>query len=791
MNGKLWRNLVLAAFVTVAGAAENDDGPGRGVARVSVINGDVSVRRGDSGDWVAAAVNAPLIAPDQVITGANSRAEVQLDYANMVRLGANSELRLSELEHQRYLLGVARGTVTFRVLRDSQAEVDLDAPAASVRPLKKGVYRLTVHEDGATEVTVRSGEAEVYTPQGVERLRGGKSLLVRSAGANTELAFRNAPPEDEWDRWNERRDRDLERSQSYRYVSRDIYGAEDLDHHGSWVYVPAYGWVWAPRVAPGWAPYRYGRWSWVDWYGWTWVSYDPWGWAPYHYGRWFHHAPFGWCWYPGSIHVRHYYRPALVAFIGWNSYSGFNVGIGVGGGFGRVGWVPLAPYEPYYPWYGGRYYSGYRNRTYVDNRVTIVNNVNVRNVYRNARITNAITVVDGNDFGRGRGTRPARLTDNEMRSASLVRGQLPMSPHRDSLRLSEGSGETVRVPERRGPERLMGRREANPVERVPFQEQQQAMEDISRRTFEREPARRVQPGGGEVPTGGAGNEMPRRRVAGGGEEGNRGWRTTDENRDNPQGVRNTREGWRRLGEPAATGEPGATVTPRSAERIRGSEGPRGTERIRGVETPRSGEEQPNRGPERVEQPRNNPEPGGWRRFGEPIRGTGRAAEPRNEPEVVSPAPAEGNPEARENWRRFGGASTGERPTNQERRTIQDRTPEPRFERRNEGQEGTGNRGYPGPQRREAPAEGEPRWTPPERRAPSAEQQERSEPIRISPPIIRERSEPRVQRAPEGGRVFGGERRAAPAPRMERGGESGGGMRREGGGGGRRGPSPPE
>jgi hypothetical protein len=41
---------------------------GRGVARISVLNGEVSVRRGDSGDVVAAAINGPLMANDSVIT---------------------------------------------------------------------------------------------------------------------------------------------------------------------------------------------------------------------------------------------------------------------------------------------------------------------------------------------------------------------------------------------------------------------------------------------------------------------------------------------------------------------------------------------------------------------------------------------------------------------------------------------------------------------------------------------------------------------------------------------------
>ena len=99
---------------------------------------------------------------------------------------------------------------------------------------------------------------------------------------------------------NDTRDHDLERSDSYKYVSRDIYGAEDLTGHGRWVYDSPYGWVWVPTVDAAWAPYREGRWTWVDYYGWTWISGDPWGWAPYHYGRWYHAPSYGWVWYPGE-----------------------------------------------------------------------------------------------------------------------------------------------------------------------------------------------------------------------------------------------------------------------------------------------------------------------------------------------------------------------------------------------------------------------------------------------------------------------------------------------------------
>src|SRR5215468_1911247 len=93
-----WLLFVLAVMAAGAVVAQDDNGdaypgPGRGVARVSVINGDVSVRRGDSDDAVAAALNAPLMAQDRVLTGSSSRAEIQFDSANVLRIGANSEAR--------------------------------------------------------------------------------------------------------------------------------------------------------------------------------------------------------------------------------------------------------------------------------------------------------------------------------------------------------------------------------------------------------------------------------------------------------------------------------------------------------------------------------------------------------------------------------------------------------------------------------------------------------------------------------------------------------------------------
>ena len=67
------------------GYSQQDEGdsPDHAVARISVINGEVSVAH-DNGDMVAASPNAPMVAGDRILTGENSRAEVQFDGTNQI-----------------------------------------------------------------------------------------------------------------------------------------------------------------------------------------------------------------------------------------------------------------------------------------------------------------------------------------------------------------------------------------------------------------------------------------------------------------------------------------------------------------------------------------------------------------------------------------------------------------------------------------------------------------------------------------------------------------------------------
>jgi len=415
---------------------DDADSANHGVARLSLVNGNVSVRRGDSGELVAATVNAPLMATDRLVTGDNARAELQFDYSNMVRLAPSSEVRIGDLAYHHYLVQIAQGMVTFRVLRDSDAQVEISTPSVSVRPVRSGVYRILVGVDGITQITVRAGEATIFSPSGSEPLRAGQTMLSRGTADNPEFQTIAAIPSDDWDRWNADRDGQLMRAadQGYRHVSPDITGTEDLNGYGQWQNDPQYGNVWVPQVAPDWAPYRDGRWVWEDYYGWTWVSYDPWGWAPYHYGRWYH-GGFGWAWYPGPMGDPYYWSPALVGFFGWGP------GFGLGFGFGNIGWVPLAPFEVFRPWYGRGFVGGGRN-------FSVISNANIAGVYRNAAFANSVTGMRSGEFGRASvsSTNFVRASSADLQRASAVRGQLPISASSQSRQFSNGAANLQGMP---------------------------------------------------------------------------------------------------------------------------------------------------------------------------------------------------------------------------------------------------------------------------------------------------------------------------------------------------------
>jgi hypothetical protein len=425
--------------------APRSEGPAPSVARVSLIHGDVSTQRGDSGDWGSTSVNAPVVRGDQVATGQDARAEIQLDYANILRLAAHSQAKIADLTPKRIQVQIGQGYASYSMLKGNEADVEIDSPNVAVRPLRQGFYRVHVISDAQTDVIVREGEAEITTPQGSTRVHAGEMITVRGTD-EPEYKVSSAPDKDDWDTWNSERDHVVRDSDSVGHTNRYYTGVNDLDGYGHWVYVPGYGNVWQPYQTVTWAPYQTGRWVWQPYYGWTWVSYEPWGWAPYHYGRWFYYQN-AWCWWPGPIYVG--YRPL------WSPAFVFFVGFGHHAGFGSIGWFPVGPHDPFYPWYG----RGFNHVNVVN--ITVINNFyghggfiaplavrgrqpyfsNAHLALTNPRVRGSITSVSAENFGRGghEGWRHG-VEEHELRESRVMTANLPVVPSRESLHAGSSNG---------------------------------------------------------------------------------------------------------------------------------------------------------------------------------------------------------------------------------------------------------------------------------------------------------------------------------------------------------------
>jgi len=152
--------------------------------------------------------------------------------------------------------------------------------------LKGGDYRFDVDPNADIHCHhCLEGEGEANGQGNGVRVRS-KEQASFTGGTSLEHGISHAPGLDGFDDWCRVRDDREDHSESYRYVSADVVGADDLDDYGTWRTTGEYGAIWVPRVAPGWAPYHYGHWVWVEPWGWTWVDDAPWGFAPCHYGRW-------------------------------------------------------------------------------------------------------------------------------------------------------------------------------------------------------------------------------------------------------------------------------------------------------------------------------------------------------------------------------------------------------------------------------------------------------------------------------------------------------------------------
>jgi hypothetical protein len=345
-----WRRFVLAgafAVASLAGAAAHaqEDPPAR-VGRVADITGDARTINSE-GAWMTLARNQPLSTGDRVTTDKSGRVTLQFG-STVVRLGADTDVVVTQLDDQKIRLRFDHGQLAVRVRSDDiLGELFIDTDEGAWVPHHQGQYRfdrpgvrqLLAAQAAAGDMLLEAPDSSlpVAAPQRAEVWRTGAKqttryrmvLAVKDAFGDAVLA-------------QDKADDKLAATNAAIHLPPEMTGAADLARFGAWGLGPDGAYAWTPAKLPaGWQPYQQGSWTWSPPWGWTWIDDQPWGFAPSHYGRWLMQRGH-WAWSPGQWgEARPIYSPALVAWFGGPVLTV--------GDAAAVGWVALAPDEPVFP----------------------------------------------------------------------------------------------------------------------------------------------------------------------------------------------------------------------------------------------------------------------------------------------------------------------------------------------------------------------------------------------------------------------------------------------------------
>ena len=421
---------------------EDKDSIALRIARISFLEGSVSMMRTTDEDWTKAMLNTPLLVDDKLYTGVDGRAELQLEDDIMAHQGKDTYIHFLSLDDSLGRIDLQKGTLAIDAnpVKYSRPPLEIISKNFQTRITSSTTVRYDVFEDGSAEIQVVQGEVRVHKADDTFFIIQKGDCLVIPNDDPSSYTTTDLRPADNFDKWCDLRAAQLaSANHAENPVSRRIAGVSDLDRYGDWVDSDQYGRVWHPRVAATWTPYYDGEWTWREPYGWAWVSYEPWGWAPYHYGRWVHVRRHNWCWVPWEVRevvYRPAWHPALVSFTYASQGRYLNFQVGGGGGYyggSCVGWFPLGPHDPYIPWYSPHHAYvdpfSHRIRDYHGGSPYVTNVIiNNNHIYENQKVANAITAMPVRDFNSGNFRTKAPVTVSRMRADTVKVGSeaLPM-----------------------------------------------------------------------------------------------------------------------------------------------------------------------------------------------------------------------------------------------------------------------------------------------------------------------------------------------------------------------------
>lgn len=218
---------------------------------VNAVTGGAAVRGPGTGEWQQLMITEDLERGDVVKTGHDGRVEVLLNPGSYMRIAENSEFELSNNSLENLEVRLMRGTAIMEVTGadDSELLINVITPHTRIAIVRRGLYRVNVVPDDATELIVRKGRVMLEGSQ--TKIKGGNKVVFSSGHSYSvakleESEKKNVGAFEGWSR---------ERAKTVAQVNRKI-SIRDLnlslaDYNDSWSRGYRFGgmWVYSPRNA--------------------------------------------------------------------------------------------------------------------------------------------------------------------------------------------------------------------------------------------------------------------------------------------------------------------------------------------------------------------------------------------------------------------------------------------------------------------------------------------------------------------------------------------------------------
>src|SRR5688572_14025674 len=226
-------------------------------------DGGTIVRQGEDSREIEARVNLPLFPGDEVTTNRRGRVEIRLSDGNVIGIDRASSVLFRSIldsydgDSSQTIAELRFGHVIIHRTDQGRDLVRLDTASASYVASREAIYSVEADSRGKDRITVFEGSIEVRTPTRTTRLRASEEAHVDDQGLYGLVSSGGAA--DDFERWFLKRAERYNRASS-KYLDRSLaYADDDLQAHGSWVYVSGFsGYAWRPRVTVGWRPYYHG-----------------------------------------------------------------------------------------------------------------------------------------------------------------------------------------------------------------------------------------------------------------------------------------------------------------------------------------------------------------------------------------------------------------------------------------------------------------------------------------------------------------------------------------------------